>query len=95
MQSINVFVKFKRTTECGEYCDALCFSKERYDAIKQSEIDSMIDERVNRWVDLMKNPPPQTEPTAEEIQQNIDIKTQEIAELQAKKDSIILRVLNK
>jgi hypothetical protein len=51
-----------------EYCDALYYSPEDYFSLTQDDVDREMYKRIANWVDAVKNPPVQPEPTKEELQ---------------------------
>lgn len=63
---LTVQVNFERETEFGRYADALYFSPMEIAAMTQEELDVLVDERVNSWVDKMRNPVVLPEPTEEQ-----------------------------
>lgn len=66
---VRVQVLFFRETEFGVLNDALYFSQDEFKAIDDASIESMINERVALYEETVKNLPPPTEPTLEDLQQ--------------------------
>lgn len=58
---MDIQIIFERGTDPYLYRDALYFTQEQFDALTEEEIESIKDERYNRWYDLVTNPPPSEE----------------------------------
>lgn len=78
-------VLVKAQTEKGEYCDALYFTPIEYDALEPSEIEALAEERVTAWVETVRNPPPVSEPTKEELEAQEAELAQQIEAIQLEK----------
>lgn len=64
--------------EIGVYQDALCFSQAEYAQKSPDELDAIKAGRVLKYIDLIKNPPPEVFPTVAELE---DFKTDLEAQL--------------
>lgn len=74
-QTIDTRVVFTVDTKYGQYCDALYFPQNATPT--QEEIDVMKKERVDNWINIIKNPPKIVTLTKEELQKEIiDIQSQ-------------------
>jgi hypothetical protein len=60
--SVRVLLNFSRDTDVGTYSDSINLSQEEYAAMTADQIEAMKQERVNAWVNLVKNPPPPPPP---------------------------------
>lgn len=92
--TIRVQVRFTEKTECGDYSDALYYPIDKW-PVKQDNIDIAKSERVNNWLNIIKNPSPVVEPTKADLikeQASID---EQIASLQARKLELIKRINEK
>lgn len=49
-----VLIKFERDSIYGEYRSSLVFSKDEYDMLAPSDIDKIIDEHLNTWIEMVK-----------------------------------------
>jgi hypothetical protein len=49
-----VFVTFERDSIYGEYRSSLVFSKDEYDTLTKSDLDDIIDEHLNAWIEMVK-----------------------------------------
>jgi hypothetical protein len=72
--------------------DCLSFTKAEYDAMSQDDLAKLKQERIDKRIYEVKNPPIVVEPTPEEIQAQIDSKTQEIESLQAQKVEAVAKL---
>ena len=66
MEQIRVQINFSQETEFGTFSDALYLSLQEYFETSPEQIEVMKQERVDNWVNLLKNPP-QEEPTQDEV----------------------------
>lgn len=89
-QQVRIQVIFRRETSYAIYQDALWFTQEEYAATTQEDIDKMKQERVDKWLEIMANPPPELtkEEKLAQIQSEIDGWTLRIQKLQAEKDKL-------
>jgi hypothetical protein len=56
MDSIKVQVNFTINTEFGEFTDALYFTLEEWSFITENKLNELKNERVNNWLNTIKNP---------------------------------------
>lgn len=68
MNEVLIQVRFIEETEFGQYQDALYYSFDEWGKISDKDIEQAKIERINNWVDMIKNPPPLPEPTKEELE---------------------------
>ena len=89
-QETRIQVIFRIDTPHGIYQDALWFSQEEYDVLKQEDLDKMKQERIDNWIKVVSTPAP--EPTKAEklaqIQSEIDMLNERIIGLQTQKAGI-------
>lgn len=62
---IQVFIN--ENTEVGTFQDAIYFSEAEYNALSERDIADLVAARVSKYVETVKNPPPITPPTREEL----------------------------
>ena len=73
MDEIKIQLRFKVETQYGDYNDCLYFdSQKELDALSPDDIQAMKDARVAAWVYTIENPPPEEEPTEEDLQAQLD-----------------------
>jgi hypothetical protein len=78
IQSEKMQVIFVETTECGEFRDALYIPVDEYDSMTDEQYSDYVNkstsERIETFVDRVKNPPiiEEVEPTEEDIQNELD-----------------------
>ncbi len=63
--TIMVQVRFKEETSYGEYNDVLYFTQSEYSTVKQEDIDTLKQKRVDNWIYSKEHPPIYIEPTLE------------------------------
>ena len=59
-------IKFKVQTDHGEYNDCLWYTESEYLALKQGDIETEKQKRVDNWIQIVTNPLAYVEPTKEE-----------------------------
>lgn len=79
-----VQLRFKEQTEVGEYNDALYFSEDAWAERDQGAIDDEKKNRVNSFVDAVKNPPPPHDPTLDELLLTKDDLQKQLVEVELK-----------
>lgn len=71
-EQVFIQVRFKEKVNINgvetEYNDALYFTQAEHQVKTQAEIDILKQERVDNWVNIVKNPPAYVEPTKTELQ---------------------------
>ena len=82
MDEIRIQVIFKADTPHGTYQDALWFTEDEYTALTSEVLEAMKQDRIDKWIEAVTNPPVVTELTSEE----------RIAQIQAEIDDLIARV---
>lgn len=55
-QETRIQVIFRVDTPHGTYQDALWFSQEEYDNLKQEDLDKMKQERIDNWIKVVTTP---------------------------------------
>ena len=75
-----------------EYNGVLTYTPEEFEKADSKEKDTAKDKLVNDWLYQVKNPPVYIEPTPEDLQKEIDSKTQEIQEITARKVEAIAKM---
>lgn len=76
------------TNSFKEYQGSLSYLKTTYDTIDPSVITTAKQERIDKWVYDVKNPPPYIPPTLEDLQRMLSDKQLECEELQRQIDEI-------
>jgi len=70
-------VLVKETVNGNEYKDAIYYTPEQWENLKQADVDAEIQTRVTNYDNLLKNPPPPYVPTKAELQaQKADLEAQ-------------------
>ena len=87
-EQVMIQVRFKEKVNINgvdtEYNDALYFTQAEYSVKTQIEIDTLKQERIDNWANVVKNPPPYVAPTKGELQiQKVDLEAQ-LAEVNTK-----------
>jgi hypothetical protein len=95
MSEIFIQVRFKRQTDVGEYHDALYFSQEEYVAKTADEIEALKQQRVDNWVNAVKNPPEAAEPTVEQLQYDLEAIEDQKVQLREKLSRAVDKQLEK
>ena len=74
-------VRIKQDTEVGQFNDSLYYTPEQWFNATTSEIDAKKQERVDNWVNIVKNPPiyvPPTKVELNELKKQLEGKIQDI-----------------
>ena len=66
--TIRIQLRFSEETKFGHFEDVLFFTEEEWEKRNDDDIAKTKQERINKWVDYMENPPSTAEPTKEELQ---------------------------
>lgn len=75
--------RFTKIDENGNrFADAICLPISEYEKLSEKDIEQMKDERFTNWVDAIKNPPQQPEPTKEE---QLAVMDKELASIEEQK----------
>lgn len=85
---IFIQVRFTQNTDYGTYSDALYFTPEEYATKTVSDFNLLKKQRIDNFINTVKNPLPQVEPTKEELQKYAN-------SLQSQLDEIKLRIVSK
>ncbi len=72
-----------------EYNGCLSYPYSEYPAVKSDDIEKEKSTRCDAWLYSVKNPPPYTPPTAEDIDRMIAEKQTEITSLETQKTEIV------
>ncbi len=91
-QKERVQILFTEDTPYGEYTDALYFTPDEYLLKTQADLDILKQQRVSGYVNAIKNAPAPVEPTKEELQAEIVVLQEQIAERQTKIDTMKVNV---
>jgi hypothetical protein len=78
---ILVQVRFKVQTEQGEYNDALYYPLDVYQSMDKKVIEDEKAQRVSNWVQSIKNPPVQDEPTKQQLEESKAMLVEQISQL--------------
>ena len=89
-QQVYIQVRFQEETDYGSYHDALYFTQAEYDALKQEDIDTLKQKRIDNWVYIITHPPEYVEPTLKELKE----KSIEEKDVLLKRDKEYKSVLN-
>lgn len=81
MDEIFIQIRFSKETEFGEFNEALYYSLDDYASLNQKDIEIAKQERVDGWIENLRNPPPVPEATKEDILTQLDVLEAEKAEL--------------
>ena len=84
MDEIRIQVIFKADTPYGVYQDALWFTEDEYTALTSEVLEAMKQERVDKWIEMVTNPPVVPELTPEE----------RIAQIQTEINDLFVRIQN-
>ena len=76
---------FKVDTEKGAFQDALYFTEDEFNNLKNGEVETQAQARADAWVAFLNNPPIPVELTKEEMQLEANNIAQQILDLEAKK----------
>ena len=87
---IRIQVKVKEfVRELGhDYCDALYYTQEQYYSLTQDDVDREVYRRIANWIEAIKNPPVQAEPTEEQLVAEKLALEEQIAQLTARKSEV-------
>lgn len=84
-------IRIKEKTEVGEFNDAIYYTATEWSQVKEKDIETEKQRRINNWINAVKNPPEYIEPTKEELEKyKAELEAQEqeldskIAEKEAK-----------
>jgi len=93
-QEVRIQVIFRTDTQYGAYQDALWFSQAEYDALKQEDLDTMKQARIDKWIDIVSKPAPELTKAEQlvQVQSEIDNWTARITELQSQKAIIEAKI---
>ena len=67
-EKIRIQHQFSRTTQFGEFTDALYFTPEEYELTSKETINALKDERVNAYLNAVQNAPAPVEPSKSELE---------------------------
>lgn len=84
MEQIFIQIKYKVTTEVGEFNDALYYTQSDYQNIPRYQIDTEKQSRIDNFINLIKNPPIAKDPTKQELQNAKSVLLAQIADLDIK-----------
>ena len=88
MQRVMVQVYFCEETKYGTYSDALYFTQDEFPLKSKNDIASLIQERIDAYIDNVENSKTPKELTKEELESAIAELDSQKAELQNKLDEI-------
>lgn len=89
---IKIQVLFSEETGFGTYTDALYFTEEEFKIISEKTIDSLIQERVDAWVNEGNHTSPLPEPTKEDLLNSLQAIEAQKMELDSIKIQIELKI---
>ncbi len=84
----DIRIYFEEDTKYGKFSDALYFNIEPL----QTEVNSLIQERIDKYVANLGNPPKVIEPTKAELQEKFDAITLQIVELENEKVELLTKI---
>lgn len=83
-----VQVRIKENTVYGPFNDALYFTEAQYATVTEKELADLKQARVDAWLDMIENPPPEIPPTKKQLEEVAVILTERLAEIHLKLDPI-------
>ena len=83
LNNVSVMVKIKEQTSEGQYNDSLYYPLSEWNLKTVAEIKAVEQARVDKWLYIIKNPPPYVEPTKEELQTQADGLQRQLDEINA------------
>lgn len=69
---IRVQINFVRDSEYGRYSDSLYFDPFEIAAMTQEDVEAIMQERYDKWIEVVSNPPPEPVFTEEDRQRYLD-----------------------
>ena len=88
MDTIIVQVQFEQQTDYGLFRDSLNIPKEEFDQMDELEIEERKQNRIDKWVAYMKNPPVAKLVSKVQLQIQADELSLKLSELKSKIESM-------
>lgn len=85
---VKIQIKFKRTYNKGgvniDFNDAVYLTPDEYQNLTVEDVNSRINERFENWKNIVDNPPPEYQPTKEDLESEKVRLAESIAEIDKK-----------